>query len=54
MTSKEFVTTIQESKGKYTTTIPTGLVKIIGIEKGDKLNWFLKNKKINIEIMKRK
>ncbi len=40
MTRKGFVTTMQKSKGKYTTTVPIGLVKIIGIEKGNKLKWF--------------
>ncbi len=29
-------TTVQESKGKYTTPIPSGLAKLIGLQKGRK------------------
>lgn len=36
MTDKGLSTTVQESKGKYTTPIPTALVNLLGIEKGNK------------------
>lgn len=58
MTDKYLKTTVQESKGKYTTPIPSGLSKLIGLQKGDKFVWSLdenvdiKNLKIRIKIVK--
>lgn len=39
MTSKGLTTTVQESKGKYTTPIPMALINLLGIEKGDTFVW---------------
>jgi len=52
MTDKGLITTVQESKGKYTTPIPTALVNLLGIEKGNKLIWNLGNGEIFIKIAK--
>lgn len=59
MTNKYLKTTVQESKRKYTTSIPSGLAKLIGLQKGDKFVWNLsenevgiKNLKFRIEIVK--
>jgi hypothetical protein len=50
---------VQEPKGKYTTPIPSGLAKLIGLQKGDKLVWNLgenkedsKNLRFRIKIVK--
>ncbi len=45
-------TTVQESKGKFTTPIPTALVKLSGIKKGDTFIWNLDNGKITIAVVK--
>ncbi len=52
MTGKGLNTTVQESKGKYTTPIPTALVNLLGIEKGNRLNWILKDNQICLEVVK--
>ena len=52
MTSNGLRTTVQESKGKYTTPIPTALVNLLGIEKGDKLVWNLNNGNIALDVVK--
>lgn len=52
MTSKGLSTTVQESKGKYTTPIPMALVNLLGIEKGNKLVWNLNNDEIILNIVK--
>lgn len=50
--SKGFKTTVQESKGKYTTSIPTALVTIMDLNKGDNFMWTMKDNKITIEVVK--
>jgi hypothetical protein len=52
MTDKGLSTTAQESKGKFTTPIPTALVNLLGIEKGNKLVWNLNNGEITIKVVK--
>lgn len=52
MTDKGLSTTAQESKGKFTTPIPTALVNLLGIEKGTKLVWNLNNGEITIKVVK--
>ena len=52
MTNKNLTTTVQESKGKYTTSIPSGLAKLIGLQKGDKLVWNLSENKVDKENLK--
>lgn len=52
MVNKGLRTTVQESRGKYTTPIPAALVNLLGIEKGNKLVWNLNNGKIIINIVK--
>lgn len=49
-------TTVQEIKGKYTTPVPTSLIKLLGIKKGDILIWNIDNNrfKFNITIVKEK
>ena len=50
MIVKGLNTTVQESKGKFTTPIPKALVNLLGIEKGNKLVWNLKNGEITIKV----
>ena len=50
MTDKGLITTVQESKGKYTTPIPMALIHILGIKKGDTFIWNLNNSKITITV----
>lgn len=52
MTGKGLKTTIQESSGKYTTPIPTALVNLLGIQKGDKFMWTVENDKIVLKVVK--
>jgi hypothetical protein len=52
MTDKGLSTRAQESKGKFTTPIPTALVNLLGIEKGNKLIWNLNNGEITIKVVK--
>jgi hypothetical protein len=52
MTDKGLITTVQESKGKYTTPIPTALVNLLGIEKDNKFIWNLNNGEITIKVVK--
>lgn len=43
-------TTIQEVKGKFTVPIPSAIVKLKGIEKGNKIRWTIEGDKITIAI----
>ena len=43
-------TTVQEVKGKYTTPIPSAIIKLRGIEKSNKLKWSLKGDVIVVVI----
>ena len=52
MTGKGLKTTIQESGGKYTTPIPTALVNLLGIQKGDKFMWTVENDMIVLKVVK--
>lgn len=52
ITKKYLKTTVQESKGKYTTPIPSGLAKLIGLQKGDKFVWNLSENKVNTKNLK--
>ena len=52
MVSKGLKTTVQELNGKFTTSIPTALVNLIDLEKGDKLFWCLNGTDIKIEVVK--
>lgn len=52
MTSKGLITTVQESKGKFTTPIPMGLIKLLGIKKSDTFVWNMDNGKITITVTK--
>ena len=52
MASKGLKTTVQEVNGKFTTSIPTALVNLVGIEKGNKLLWSLNGTDIKIEVVK--
>jgi hypothetical protein len=52
MTDKGLSTTVQESKGKYTTPIPMGLINLLGIKKSDTFIWNLDNGKISITVVK--
>lgn len=52
MADKGLSTTVQESKGKYTTPIPTALVNLLGIEKGNKLIWNLNKNEMIIKVVK--
>lgn len=55
MTSKGLVTTVQESKGKYTTPIPMALINLLGIKKGDTFIWNLyKDNIITLHLEKNK
>ena len=51
-TERGFVTTVQEYNGKFTTPIPMGLVKLLGIKKSDKLIWNLYDGSIAITVIK--
>lgn len=51
MMDKGLSTTVQESKGKYTTPIPMGLINLLGIKKGDTFIWNLDNGKITITVV---
>jgi len=50
---KEIITTVYESRGKYTTTIPASIVSLMKIEKGDKLKWDIEGGKLVIEVRKK-
>lgn len=52
MAGKGLKTTVQAVKGKFTTPIPTALIELLGIEKGDKLNWTLYNGDILLQVVK--
>lgn len=52
MTGKGLITTVQESKGKFTISIPMGLIKLLGINKGDTFVWHMDNGNIIINIVK--
>lgn len=50
---KEIITTVYESKGKYTTTVPSAIVALMNIEKGDKLKWSIDKDRILIEVRRK-
>ena len=50
--AKGLKTTVQESKGKYTTPIPTSLINLLGIEKGNKFNWTITDEGLNVKVVK--
>lgn len=54
MTDKGLSTTVQESKGKFTTPIPTAFIKLYEIEKGNKFVWNydFDNNQITIQVVK--
>jgi len=52
MAGKGLMTTVQEVKGKFTTPIPMGLVGLLGLEKGDRLKWTLRNGDILVQVVK--
>lgn len=52
MASKGLKTTVQEVNGKFTTSIPTALVNLLGIEKGNKFVWCLNDGDVRIEVVK--
>ena len=54
MTPKGLRTTVQESSGKFTTPVPTALINLLGIEKGNELNWTLKGDQICVYIVRNK
>jgi len=47
---KEILTTVYESQGKYTTTIPASIVGLMNIEKGYQLKWSIEGDKLVIEV----
>lgn len=52
MGNKGLKTTVQEVNGKFTTSIPTALVNLVGIEKGNKLLWSLNNDDLILKVVK--
>ena len=44
-------TTVQESKGKFTTPIPMALINLLGIKKGDTFIWNLNNDELIIKVV---
>ena len=52
MGNKGLKTTVQELNGKFTTSIPTALVNLIDLKKGDKLFWCLNDGDIEIKVVK--
>lgn len=52
MTKNGLKTTVQESKGKFTTPIPTALINLLDIKKGSKLFWNLKDDEIVLKVVK--
>lgn len=52
MTGKGLITTVQESKGKFTTPIPMGLINLLGIKKRDRFIWNMDNGNITITVAK--
>lgn len=52
MMNKGLTTTVQEYKGKFTTPIPMGLIKLLGIKKSDTFIWNMDDAKITIKIAK--
>lgn len=52
MASKGLKTTVQEVNGKFTTSIPTALVNLVGIEKGNKLLWSLNDGDLMVKVVK--
>ncbi len=51
---KGIKTTVQAVKGKYTTPIPSAIIKLKGIEKGNRFLWKIETEKIVIEIERSK
>jgi hypothetical protein len=52
VTNKCLRTTVQESKGKYTVSAPSGLAKLIRLQKGDKFVQNLSDDKVDMENLK--
>ena len=52
MASKGLKTTVQEVNGKFTTSIPTALVNLLGIEKGNKFVWCLNDGDLIVKVVK--
>jgi hypothetical protein len=52
MPKKGITTTLQESKGKYTTPIPMAIVNLADLDKGNTLVWSLDGDKITIKVRK--
>jgi hypothetical protein len=50
--TKGLKTTVQESTGKYTTSIPTALINLLDIHKGDKLMWTMDNNNLVLKVVK--
>lgn len=50
MSKKGITTTVQESKGKYTTPIPMAIVNLADIDKGNTFVWSLDGDKITIKV----
>jgi hypothetical protein len=53
-TKKGIKTTVQAVKGKYTVPVPSAIVKLTEIEKGNKFIWKIDTGKITIEIERSK
>ena len=54
MAPKGLRTTVQEFGGKFTTPIPTALINLLGIEKGNELNWTLRGNQVCVDIVRTK
>lgn len=52
MVNKGLSTTVQESKGKFTTPIPMALINLLGIKKGDIFIWNLNNSELIVKVVK--
>ena len=50
--NKGLMTTVQESKGKYTVSVPSALVSLLEIDKGDKFKWTMNGDGLVIEVVK--
>jgi hypothetical protein len=51
---REMITKVQESKGKFMTSIPIGLIKLAGINKSDTFIWNLYDGNIAVTIIKKR
>lgn len=52
MGSKRLKTTVQEVNGKFTIPIPSALVNLLGIEKGNKFIWCLNDGDLILKVVK--